>query len=326
MKAVLLEDFGDANNLYIGEIDDPKPQRNEVLIEVKAAALNRADILQRKGNYPPPPGASEILGLEMAGVVTETGPHESRWEIGDRVFGLLPGGGYAQRVVTHESMLMPIPHHLSFEEGAGIAEVFLTAHQALNWLAKMERGDTICVHAGASGVGTAAIQLAKLKGAKIFVTASASKHATCLSLGAHFAIDYRSQDFEAVIKRETQGKGVDIVLDFLAASYLNKNLNILAPDGRLIMLAMMGGRMATQVDLGQVLRKRLHIMGSTLRARNLAYKIELTQSFYEAYYMAFEQGELKPVIDSVFSWSQVADAHRYMESNQSQGKIILRID
>jgi len=269
MKAVLIKEFGGPENLYIDEVMDlDPPGHNEVTVAIKATALNRADTMQRKGNYPPPKGASEILGLEMSGVVKAIGSRESLWEPGDKVCGLLSGGGYAEKVCIHESMLMPLPTGLTYEEAAGIPEVFLTAYQALVWLAKVKPSDTVCIHAGASGVGTAAIQIATKIGAKVIVTASAGKHRLCKSLGAEHTIDYKTEDFEEAIKDYTKGHGADVIIDFLAAPYFQKNLNSAALDGRIVMLSLMGGSKLDHVNLADILRKRIHILGSTLRSRS----------------------------------------------------------
>lgn len=325
MRAVLIQSFGDADQLYLGEYPTPTPGPKEILVRVAATALNRADTLQRQGKYPPPKGESPIMGLEMAGVVAATGSEVMKWKVGDKVCALLAAGGYAEYVVVHESIAMPVPENLSLEAAAGVPEVFLTAYQALVWLAKMKAGERLLVHAGASGVGTAAIQLAKLIGAECLVTASASKHETCLELGAIKAIDYKNEDFEEAIKSYTNGEGVDVIIDFIGAPYLQKNVNILAVEGRLVQLAMMGGVRLEQFDMRNILFKRLNIMGSTLRARDLSYKIELTQAFQAFAWEAFKAGKLRPVIDAVYSWEKVAEAHRYMESNRNIGKIILKI-
>ncbi len=326
MKAILLKAFGSADQLYIGEYATPSPTAQEILVKVHATALNRADLLQRQGKYAPPPGESDILGLEMAGEVVETGAGVSRWQIGDRVCGLLGGGGYAEYVTIHEDLAMPIPVSLTFEQAAAIPEVFLTAFQALYWLAKLQKGESLLIHAGASGVGTAAIQLAKQADAAIFVTASASKQDFCLQLGAHHAIDYKKENFETVILEKANGKGVNVVLDFIGAPYFQQNLNILQEDGRLVLLAMMGGTKLEEVQLGNILRKRLHILGSTLRARPLEYKIQLTRDFRLFAWESLENGAIQPVIDKVFDWNEAAEAHRYMESNQSKGKIVMKVE
>lgn len=324
MKAVLIKEFGGPEQLYIGEWEKPVPAPKEILVKVVATALNRADTLQRKGAYPPPPGASPILGLEMAGVVEAVGSEVHLWKKGDQVCGLLGGGGYAEYTTIHEALALPVPKGLSMEEAAAIPEVFLTAFQAIAWLAELKAGERILIHAGASGVGTAAIQLAKQMGAEILVTASAAKHQICLDLGAKHTIDYKSQNFEEAVNNLTDGKGVDVLIDFIAAPYFQQNLNSLAFDGRMVLLALMGGIKA-EVNMVNILRKRLHIKGSTLRARSLEYKIKLTQDLENFAWEKFESKELSPIIDSVFDWTEVAEAHRYMEANKNKGKIVLRV-
>lgn len=325
MKAILLKDFGGPEQLYIGDAERPVPGPKQLLVRVHATALNRADTLQRKGMYPPPAGASPILGLEMAGVVEAVGKDCELAQPGIRVCALLSGGGYAEYVVIDEAMAIAIPNGWSFEQAAAMPEVFLTAFQALDWLAGLGEGEHLLIHAGASGVGTAAIQIARAKGARVWVTASSGKHEACLSLGAERTIDYRSEQFEEVIATETQGKGVDVVLDFLAASYFQGNLNSLAMDGRMVMLALMGGVKADDLNLGNILRKRLHIMGSTLRSRTPEYKAALTNDFCEFALPLFESGSMMPVVDSVWDWKEVAAAHTYMESNKNTGKIVLSV-
>ncbi|MDP4821293.1 MAG: NAD(P)H-quinone oxidoreductase, partial [Saprospiraceae bacterium] len=289
-------------------------------------ALNRADLLQVKGLYPPPPGESELLGLEISGEVVATGPGAHRWKKGDRVCALLAGGGYAELVAVHEDMLMPIPDNLSFEQAAAIPEVFLTAYQVLVYLAKVQKGQRVLIHAGASGVGTAAIQMVRKIGAQCMVTASAGKHERCLRLGADRAVDYNKEDFEEEVLEWTSGEGVEVIVDVIGGSYLPKNLRCLHTDGRLIQLAFMGGALVDGIDLGLILRKRLHLMGSTLRARTLGYKVQLTNDFMRDYWDLFAAGELVPVIDSVYNWREAEAAHEYMASNKNQGKIILVID
>lgn len=325
MKAIRLKQFGAPENLYLGEYDAPQPNAHEILVKVAATALNRADTLQRKGNYPPPKGASPILGLEMAGKVIQVGEKVNKWKIGDNVCGLLAGGGYAEYAVIHENMAMPVPKGLTLEQAAGIPEVFLTAFQALNWLAKLQAGENVLIHAGASGVGTAAIQLARaMEASKILVTASAGKHKACLDLKADVAIDYKTQDFQTVVLEHV--KGVDVVMDFLAAPYFQRNINVLNMDGRMVLLALMGGVKIQNLNVARLLTRRLHIMGSTLRSRTLAYKIALTQDFAAFALPLFAQGVLKPVIDSVFDWREVVAAHQYMEANRNIGKIILQVN
>ena len=325
MQAIIFEEAGGPEVLKIGSWPDPIPSDQEVLVKVHATALNRADTLQRRGMYPPPKGASPILGLEIAGEVIKIGAAVEQWKVGDRVCALLPGGGYAEQAVVPESILLPIPKGLSYIDAAGIPEVFLTAFQALTWLAKLKENEKVLIHAGASGVGTAALQIVKKIGGKSWVTASAGKHEICLNLGAEKAIDYKTEDFEKAILEYTNGEGVDIILDFIGQPYWEKNINILKPDGRLIILAFMGGAAAGITDLRKVLVKRLNIIGSTLRARSLNYKSELSQELYQFAWPSFEDQTFKPIIDSVFDWKEVADAHRLMEANKNQGKIILKV-
>ena len=325
MKAILFDKPGDPSNLYIGDFPTPEPAEKEIQVRVQATALNRADTLQRKGLYPPPLGASPVLGLEMAGEVVQVGQHVKHWKVGDRVMALLAGGGYAEYACIHEEMAMRIPENLSYSEAAAIPEVFLTAYQALFWLAELQDHERVLIHAGASGVGTAAIQLAKSKHAEVYVTASKPKHSTCLELGAKQAIDYKTEDFSERISNFTQSQGVHVVIDFLAASYLSKNIDSLAVDGRLVFLALMGGSKASEVNLGKVLRKRLKLMGSTLRARSLAYKIKLSKEFYAFAKDRFESGELNPIIDSILPWDEVQKAHIRMEASQNIGKIVLLV-
>ena len=325
MKAILLHKFGDPEQLYLGEYKKPQLGAKDILVQVKATALNRADTLQRKGLYPPPKGESPIIGLEMSGVVVELGKDVTRWTLGDKVCGLLAGGGYAEYVKIHEELAMPIPDNLDFVEAAALPEVFLTAFQTIDWLANLQRGETILIHAGASGVGTAAIQLAKQKGATVIVTASKTKQDICKTLGADKAIDYKKEDFKIAVLDFTNGKGVDVVIDFIAAPYFHRNIDLLRADGRLILLAWMGGSKVDNVNLQQVLLKRLHIMGSTLRARTLDYKIKLSKDLIRFAWPLFENGKLKAVVDSIFDWTEVANAHRYMEANKNKGKIILKV-
>ena len=239
---------------------------------------------------------------------------------------LLPGGGYAEYVTLPAEMALPIPSNLSFSEAAAIPEVFLTAFQALVWLAALQPGEHVLIHAGASGVGTAATQLAREFGATVWVTASARKHETCLKLGAERAIDYHHESFEEIVNSVTLGKGVDVILDFLAAPYFQANINSLAVEGRLIMLGLMGGVKTQEINLAPLLFRRLHVKGTTLRSRSLDYKVALTRAFQEFALPLFEAGRLSPVIDSIFSWKKAAQAHAYMEANQNIGKIVLEID
>lgn len=326
MKAVIFSSPGSADQLQIGELETPTPKPQEILVKVAATAVNRADILQREGKYPPPEGASPILGLEMSGEVVEAGKEVTKWKVGDKVFGLLPGGGYAAYAVIHQDMAMPVPDNLSLPEAAAIPEVFLTAFQALRWLGHFQAGEHILIHAGASGVGTAAIQLARqMQAGQIIITASAGKHQACLNLGADLAIDYRSENFQEAVAHHTSGQGVDLIIDFIAAPYFEKNINCLKQDGRLILLALMGGSKVSEFDLRKLLQKRLRITASTLRSRTREYQISLTQDFASFALPRLREEHLVPVINRVFKWQDVQEAHRYMESNENTGKIVLQL-
>ena len=270
-------------------------------------------------------GASPILGLEMAGVVEEAGDRVIDWHEGDRVCSLLAGGGYAEQVVVHKDLLMAVPPGLSMRDAAAIPEVFLTAYQALHWLGGMQSGHEVLVHAGASGVGTAAIQLAKEAGAHPYITASALKHEVCRDLGAEATIDYESEDFAAQIEDRTNGEGVHIILDFIGAPYFHKNVASLAMDGRIVQLATLGGSTVEEVSLRALMAKRAHLLASTLRNRSLDYKVQLTQEFASDVLPTFVDGQLQPVIDSTYDWTKVADAHRRMENNENAGKIVLQV-
>ena len=325
MKAITLKEFGGIEALNLGTVPKPEIGDGEVLIKVFATALNRADILQRRGLYPPPPGESEILGLEVAGEIVEAGAAVEGCRIGDHVMALLAGGGYAQYVKVHYKMLMPIPPAMTMEQAAGIAEAFLTAWQALVWLAKLRKGESVLIHAGASGVGTAAIQIAKVLGAEVIVTASREKHELCQTLGADACIDYKTEKFAAVLTKNDP-PGVNVIIDFIGAPYFRQNMESLKTDGRMVMLGFMGGTTINSLSIAPLLFKRLNIMGSTLRGRDIDYKIRLTQDFKQNAIPLFESGQLRPVIDSIFEWENAGAAHTYMEANKNQGKIILKVN
>ena len=325
MKAVTITNAEDTEGFKLENVQTPETGGDEVLIKVNATALNRADILQRKGLYPPPPGESDILGLEVAGEIVETGNSVSDWQVGDPVMALLGGGGYAQYVNVHHQLLMPLPPAMSVAEAAGIPEAFLTAWQALVWQAKLKEGESVLIHAGASGVGTAAIQIARVLGAEVIVTASKSKHPLCQSLGANLCVDYKTEEFAKVLANN-QNPEVDVVIDFIGAPFFGQNLECLRTDGRMVMLGLMGGTTIKSQSIAPVLFKRLNIMGSTLRSRELDYKIRLTRDFIQNAIPLFESRQLKPVIDSVFDWENVGEAHRHMEANKNQGKIILKVN
>ncbi|MCF8042728.1 MAG: NAD(P)H-quinone oxidoreductase [Desulfarculaceae bacterium] len=326
MQAVLIKSPGGPEQIYLGQAPDPEIKDHQVLVKIKAAGVNRADTLQRMGQYPPPPGESEIMGLEMAGEVMEAGPGCERLKPGDKVFGILSGGGYAQYVALDEGLAMPIPEGIEFEQAAGMAEVFLTAYQALFWLGRLQPGENVLIHAGASGVGTAATQLAKQAGARILVTASShEKLDACHALGADVGINYKQEDFPTRVMEATDNHGADVLVDFIAAPYYQRNLASMALDGRMVMLAFIGGYLAESVDLRPMLGKRITVMGTTLRSRTLDYRVRLSREFTAKYLAKFTTGEIKPVIDSVIPWSDVRAVHERIEANLNVGKIILRI-
>ncbi len=325
MKAILYKDGCTADELKIGEFEKPKPNLKQILIKVEAAGVNRADIMQREGKYPPPKGASPILGLEISGVVDEIGSEVTKWKKGDKVFGLIPGGGYAEYAVIEEEMAMPIPNNLSLAEAAAIPEVFLTAYQALIYYGKIQNGEAVLIHAGASGVGTAAIQFAKEFNAKIIVTSSPEKHEACIKLGAEKAIDYKQEDFFNEVMKYTENQGVDVIIDFIGGPYFQKNINCLRVDGRLIMLSTLGGSKISELDLRNMVSKRLSIIGSALRSRSLDYRTNLVKEFSSYALDKFSNGKLKPIIDKIYDWKDVSEAHKRIEANKNIGKIILNI-
>ncbi|MDZ4785655.1 MAG: NAD(P)H-quinone oxidoreductase [bacterium] len=324
MKAILLKSFGGAENLYLGETPDPIPLDREALVRVRATALNRADIMQRQGKYPPPPGASEILGLEFAGEIEKP---VGRFAKGDRVMGIAAGGGYAQLISVPEGHLISIPDMISFEEAAAIPEAFLTAYQTLFWHGEFCEGDSVLIHAGASGVGTAVIQLAKAAGAKeiLVTTSSEKKMKACLSLGASRAVNYQEEDFSKIVKTTTENLGVQVILDFIGSSYWEKNISSLALDGRLVLISTIGGSVVPEVNLAKLLQKRIKITATTLRSRSKDYKTKLTHTFAVYALDLFKAGLIKPVIDKVYDWGSVIEAHQRMESNKNIGKIILKV-
>lgn len=325
MRAILVKNPGGIDRLHLGEAATPAPKADEVLVKIKAASVNRADIMQREGKYPPPPGESPILGLDVAGVVEKTGEDCVNFSVGDAVMALVGGGGYAEYVAVPECMAMPIPKSMSFTDAAAIPEAFLTAYQALYFIANLEPRQNVLIHAGASGVGSAAIQLAKVGRANAIVVTAGSprKLDFCKGLGATHAINYKDAPFQKPVLEATSGSGVDILIDFIGAPYWDQNVGSLAMDGKMILLAAMGGMTVEKFNLLAFYRKRLQIIGSTLRARSPAYKIKLCREFWQFAGSYFHEGLLKPAVDKVFDWTDVAEAHRYMEANLNLGKIVL---
>lgn len=305
---------------------ETKPlQDHEVAIQVKATAVNRADLMQRKGVYPAPPGASEILGLECSGEISAIGSSVTRWKVGDRVCALLAGGGYAETVVCAASHVLPIPNGLSFEEGAALPEVFATAWLNIFMEANLLPNESVLCHAGASGVGTAAIQLCKSFGHPCYVTVgSDEKLEFCRSLGATNGVNRHNDNFQEHIKQWTQGKGVDVILDSVGGDYFDRNIRSLNTDGRLVIIGIMGGR-KSDIDLGRLLIKRLRIIGSTLRSRNDAYKTQLIAELSDKVWPLFDSGNLKPIIEEQFPITEAEKAFELIASNTTTGKVILTL-
>lgn len=325
MRAIVVEEPGDEDQLRIGETPAPPLTPGALRLRVAATAVNRADLLQRQGLYPPPPGASDVLGLECAGVVVEVAEGVDGWSVGDRAMALLAGGGYAEEVVVHAGSAMPIPDELESVEAAAIPEVFLTVFLNVFELGRLEPGGAALVHGGGSGIGTAAIQLVKEAGASVLVTAgSDEKCARCLELGADVAVNYRSGDFVAAAVAATEGRGVDVVLDSIGASYLEKNLAALAVGGRLVLIGLMGGAVA-ELNLGQLLMRRLQVMGSTLRARSPEEKAEIVSRFLARFGPALSQGRIRPVVDRVLPLESAAEAHRLIKASEHFGKVVLQV-
>jgi len=330
MKAVVLTAYGDLDVLTITEVADPAPGPEEVLVDIVATALNRADLLQRRGLYPSPPlagfvpPAPEIPGMEFSGRVAALGERVTSWSVGDEVMGIVGGGSYSERLVIHEHQLMRIPTTVSVEDAAAIPEVWITAFDALVAQGGLTSGRIALVHAGASGVGTAAIQICKALGARVIVTASAGKLDACRQLGADLAIDYATGDFGAECMSFTNGAGVDVVLDVIGGDYVDKNIAAIRVGGRIVQVGTMGGG-RTEVNIGMLLPKRASLIGTVLRARPLAEKIAITQRFSKEILPLFDAGLVKPVIDSRYALSAIADAHAYMETNANVGKILIDV-
>jgi len=319
MRAVILKGFGDESVLAIGDVPPPRLGPDDIRISVNATAVNRADLLQRQGQYPPPPGASEILGLECAGHVVEVGTNVTGWQTGERAMALLPGGGYAEQVVVNAGSAMHVPDEITDEEAGAIPEAFLTAFLNIFILGTAKRGERLLIHGGGSGVGTAATTLAKLAGLHVIVTAgSAEKCAQCMKHGADEAIDYTTDDF---VER---ARDVDVVLDHIGARYLSRDLDVLRTGGRVVMIGSMGVERKATIDTGVILQKRLQVIGSTLRSRSLEEKANIIEAFQARFGDSLRSGKIHPVIDSTFSLDEVADAHRRMRDSHF-GKIALKV-
>ncbi|RDV40108.1 NAD(P)H-quinone oxidoreductase [Bradymonadaceae bacterium TMQ3] len=324
MNAIAVDTASDTPRLFWTDHPRPKPASGEVLIKVHATAVNRADLLQARGRYPVPAGASTIMGLEAAGEVVELGEGVEGINLGDRVCALLTGGGYAEYVASPASLLLPLPDALSMEDAAALPEVFYTAFLNLYIEGQLEAGERALIHAAGSGVGTAALQLCRLTGNPVLGTASASKLESILELGAERAIDRHTEDFAEAIREWTDGEGVDVILDPVGATYLDANLKSLTTGGRLIIIGLLSGASA-ELSLGRLLMKRLQIKGSVLRSRTLAEKEAITVAFKARVWPHVVSGALRPIIETVLPIDRADDAHRLLASNQTTGKIVLRV-
>jgi putative PIG3 family NAD(P)H quinone oxidoreductase len=320
MKAIVIKHPGGPEVLQLDEYPTPEPIGDEVLIEVRAAGLNRSDVFQRKGNYPAPPGVpADIPGLEAAGVVVQCGERVTKWKVGDQVCALLAGGGYAEFVNVREGQCLTVPKGLSFAEAASLPETVFTVWSNVFERGGLKRGENLLIHGGSSGIGITAIQIAHAMGAKVFVTVgSDEKGENCLKLGADVYVNYRKDDFEIVLKTD----GVDVILDMVGGSYLQKNVNILRPEGRLVYINSVGGNQV-DFDIRKIMSKRLTITGSMLRDREYAFKKRLAESVFEHVWPLVESGRFKPVIYRTFPFSEAREAHELLERSEHTGKIVL---
>ncbi|MFC6596785.1 NAD(P)H-quinone oxidoreductase [Kitasatospora paranensis] len=325
MRAITIPQSGGPEVLTWAEVPEPEPAAGEVLVEIAATAVNRADLLQRQGFYDPPPGSSPYPGLECAGRIVALGPGVAGWAVGDEVCALLTGGGYAERVAVPAGQLLPRPAGLSATEAAALPEVVCTVWSNVFMVAHLRPGETVLVHGGASGIGTMAIQLAKAVGARVAVTAgSAAKLARCAELGADVLIDYREQDFVEAVREATGGAGADVILDIMGAKYLPRNVAALAVNGRLVIIGMQGG-VKGELDLGVLLRKRAAVAATNLRGRPLEEKAAIVAAVREHVWPLLESGVVKPVVDRVLPIAEAAEAHRAVEESGHVGKVVLRV-
>jgi len=323
LNAIVVADDTAQRRLLWQQVADPQPGPDEVLVDIHATGVNRADLLQRSGNYPPPPGAPPYMGLEMSGIVAEIGASVCDFRIGDRVCALLAGGGYAEQVAVHPGLLTPIPNGMSFDEAAAIPEAFYTAFVNLFLEAGLTKGETVLIHAAASGVGTAAIQLAREEGCRILASAgSEEKLACCRRLGAQLAVNYRESDLAAAILDYCDG--ADVVLDVTGGSQLASNIKVLKLKGRLIIISLLGGAQAT-IDLGAVLSKRLRLVGSLLRSRPLQEKIDIVRQFRQRFWPLLKHGTMAPLMHAVLPVTAAEEAHRILSDNENIGKVVLQI-
>jgi putative PIG3 family NAD(P)H quinone oxidoreductase len=323
MTVIEISEPGGPDVLVPAERSMPVPGPDDVLIQVAAAGVNRPDTMQRLGRYPPPPGASDIPGLEVAGTITQVGPAVQEWRVGDRVCALLTGGGYAEYAAAPAPQCLPVPSKLDFVHAAAIPETFFTVWTNVFERGRLAHGESILIHGGSSGIGTTAIQLARAFGSRVFATAgSADKCAACERLGAELAVNYRQTDFVAAVREATGGHGVDVVLDMVGGDYVPRNLDVLATDGRLVQIAVIGGARA-QINLVQIMQRRLTLTGSTLRPRSVAEKGAIADALRRRVWPLLESGAIRPLVHATFPLRSAADAHRMMEEGTHIGKLVL---
>ena len=324
MKAITIPQPGGPEALIWTEVPDPRPGPGEVLIDVRASAVNRADLLQRQGHYPPPPGASPYPGLECAGVISEVGAEVTGWQVGDEVCALLSGGGYAERAVVPAGQLLPVPRGVDPADAAALPEVACTVWSNLVRVARLRAGEALLVHGGGSGIGTFAIQLGTALGATVLTTARAGKHERLRELGAEYPIDYAAEDFVEVTRRHTDGRGADVILDIMGGSYLGRNVSALATGGRIVVIGLQGGRKG-ELNLAELLAKRGSLAATALRSRPPAEKAEIVRGVRAEVWPLIEAGAIRPVVDRLLPMAEAAEAHRIVESSDHFGKILLTV-
>ncbi|MFW7340090.1 NAD(P)H-quinone oxidoreductase [Pollutimonas sp. H1-120] len=325
MKAVEISKPGGPEVLVMVDRPMPEPKAGEVLIKVSAAGINRPDVFQRKGNYPPPPGASDLPGLEVVGEIVAGDAAAAGLSVGDKVCALLAGGGYAEYCTAPAAQCLPIPKGLSDVEAAGLPETYYTVWSNVFDRGQLSAGESLLVHGGASGIGTTAVQLATAMGHKVYATVGSDERARAVEgLGAVLGINYRTQDYVEEVKKATGGKGVDVVLDMVAGEYINRNINCLADDGRIVIIALLGGAKA-DMDCSQILRRRLTVTGSTLRPRPVAFKAEIARSLKERVWPLLEAGKIRPIVHATFPLERACDAHAMMDAGEQIGKIVLTV-
>jgi putative PIG3 family NAD(P)H quinone oxidoreductase len=325
VKAITLPEPGGPEALVLDDVPDPMPRPGEVLVEVVAAGVNRADLMQRQGHYDPPPGSSAYPGLEVSGRIAQLGDGVEGWSVGDEVCALLTGGGYAERVAVPAGQLLPVPAGVSLEDAAALPEVACTVWSNVFMTANIQPGEVLLVHGGGSGIGTMAIQLGREVGARVAVTAgSPEKLEVCRELGASILVNYRTEDFEEVVRKATDGHGADVILDSIGAKYLARNVGVLAVNGRLVVIGLMGGRTG-EINLGAMLAKRCALVATTLRARPPAEKAAIVAAVREHVWPLVEAGRVRPIVHAAYPLADAARSHREMEASTHVGKLLLRV-